>query len=85
MPPIDDDLDDPAHDAMRGELARLFVMHKADLGVGHFSDAEIVARVDDIAALMLARHGRARATTRGWRASHGSATPATGSRSDRRL
>jgi len=62
MPPIDDDvpdLDDPAHNATRGQLVRLIVLHKADLGVAHFSDSEIVAKVDDIAALMLARHGRA--------------------------
>ena len=48
-------LDDPSHNAVRGELARLLVLHKADLGAGHFSDAAIVAHVDDVAAVVLAR------------------------------
>jgi hypothetical protein len=52
-------LEDESHNATRGELARLFIQHKADLGVPHFSDANIAAKVDSIMALMLKRHGRA--------------------------
>jgi len=48
-------LGDPAHDAMRGELARLFIAHKTDLAIAHFADADIVARVDDVEAVVLAR------------------------------
>ena len=36
------------HDAVRGELARLVIRHKRDLGIGGFADAEIVANVDAI-------------------------------------
>ncbi|MGQ0582778.1 MAG: hypothetical protein ACT4O6_12635 [Reyranella sp.] len=60
MPPNDiPPLDDPAHDPVRGELARLFICHKGDLGLANHIDADIVARVDDIAALMMERYGRA--------------------------
>lgn len=60
--PLNDDippLDDPAHDPVRGELARLFMMHKADLGLADRPDVDIVARVDDIMVFMMQRHGNA--------------------------
>jgi len=60
MPPNDvPPLDDPSHDPVRGELARLFITHKADLGLAERPDADIIARVDDVAALMMESHGRA--------------------------
>ena len=60
MPPNDiPPLDDPAHDPVRGELARLFIRHKSDLGLADRPDADIVARVDDLMAFMLERHAHA--------------------------
>jgi hypothetical protein len=61
MLPTDDalPLDDPSHDAVRGELARLFVLHKRDLGLAGRDDIEIVQRVDDIAYYVLIRVGAA--------------------------
>lgn len=50
-------LDDQSHDAVRGELAKLFLQHKHDLGTPYATDAAIVEAVDDIAALLLSRHG----------------------------
>ena len=47
-------LDDPEHNPVRGELARLFVANKDRLGIGHFSDHDIVANVDDVARVVLA-------------------------------
>jgi hypothetical protein len=43
------DLVDPSHHAVRADLARLFITHKADPDLVDCNDAEIVARVDDIA------------------------------------
>jgi len=48
-------LDDPSHNAMRAELARLFIANKDRLGIGRFADADIVANVDDVAHVVLAR------------------------------
>lgn len=53
------DLSDPAHNAIRGELARLFVERKADIGLAGHDDTEIVARTDDIMAFLLNRYGLA--------------------------
>jgi len=60
MPPNDvPPLADPAHDGMRGELARLLVVHKADYGAGDFADDEVVAKVDDTVWQLLCLVGRA--------------------------
>ena len=42
-------LSDPSYNAVRGAIARAFVRDKSELGVAHFSDADIVAREDAIA------------------------------------
>ena len=57
MPAIDDvpPLDDPAHNDMRSELARLVIANKYRLGIGRFADADIAAHIDDIACVVLAR------------------------------
>jgi len=58
VPPIDDDLDDLAdrsHDPVRGELCRLIIANKADLGIGRFADGDLIANVDDVARVVLAR------------------------------
>lgn len=40
---------------MRGELARLFIANKDRLGIGRFADADIVANIDDVTRVVLAR------------------------------
>jgi hypothetical protein len=57
MPTIDDvpELDDPSHNATRGELVRLFLANKDRLGIGCFADDAIIAHIDDVAAVILAR------------------------------
>ena len=73
------DLADPAHDPVRGELARLLIAHKADIGLADRGDAVIVERVDDIAGFMFERHCRALLAndTDGWNASYGSGKAVT--------
>ena len=63
-------LDDPSHNATRGELARLFVQHKAELGLAVRDDFEIVARVDDIAWHLWQRAALAAHTRQGKAFSH---------------
>jgi hypothetical protein len=48
------DLSDPSHNAMRAELARLFIANKERLGIGRFADADIATNIDDVARVVLA-------------------------------
>lgn len=45
--------DDAEFAAIRADLARLFITHKAALGLGDWSDAEIIARTSDITATLI--------------------------------
>jgi hypothetical protein len=51
----------PEFAPIRAELARLFIAKKADLGMSSRDDAEIAARVDDVAFYLVSRIGAARA------------------------
>ena len=53
------DLSDPEFGPIRVRLARAYLEHKGDLGVLLTDDAEIVAHVDEITALLLAASERA--------------------------
>jgi hypothetical protein len=57
-------LDSAEFAGLRGQLARAFIVHKADLGLAAAgaSDQAIVDRVDDIMAVMLGAVARATAT-----------------------
>jgi hypothetical protein len=48
------DLSDPEFGPIKARLARAYLEHKGDLGVLLTNDAEIVALVDEITALLLA-------------------------------
>ena len=48
------DLSDPEFGPIKARLARAYLEHKGDLGVLLTDDAEIVALVDEITALLLA-------------------------------
>ena len=56
------DLSDPEFKPIRARLARAYLEHKGDLEVLLRDDAEIIAHVDEITALLLA------ASVRAWRA-----------------
>ena len=56
------DLSDPEFGPIRARLARAYLEHKGDLRVLLTDDAEIIAHVDEITALLLA------ASLRAWRA-----------------
>ena len=53
MPAIRD-LSDPEFGLIKARLARAYLEHKGDLGVLLTDDAEIIALVDEITALLLA-------------------------------
>ena len=53
------DLSDPEFDPIRSRLARAYLEHKDDLGVLLTEDAEIIAHVDEITALLFAAAERA--------------------------
>ena len=53
MPAIRD-LSDPEFGPIKARLARAYLEHKGDLGVLLMDDAEIIALVDEITALLLA-------------------------------
>jgi hypothetical protein len=53
------DLDAPEFAPIKARLARLYLSHKADLGVAYRDDADIADKVDDITWLLLDRLGRA--------------------------
>jgi len=53
MPAIRD-LSDPEFGPIKARLARAYLEHKGDLGVLLTDDAEIIALVDEITALLLA-------------------------------
>ena len=53
------DLSDPEFDPIRARLARAYLEHKGDLGVLLTDDAEIIAHVDEITALLFAAAERA--------------------------
>ena len=48
------DLSDPEFGPIKARLARAYLEHKGDLGVLLTDDAEIIALVDEITALLLA-------------------------------
>ena len=48
------DLSDPEFGPIKARLARAYLEHKGDLGVLLTDDAEIIAHVDEITALLLA-------------------------------
>jgi hypothetical protein len=56
------DLSDPEFGPIKARLARAYLEHKGDLVVLLTDDAEIIAHVDEITALLLA------ASVRAWRA-----------------
>jgi hypothetical protein len=61
------DLHDPQFAPIRTRLARAYLEHKGDLGVPLTDDAEIVARVDEITALIFEMSGKAlRSNNRRW-------------------
>lgn len=56
---IDDDLTMPGPDAalfapIRADLGRLFILHRADMGLGDWPDAVIVDNVNRIAGALMA-------------------------------
>ena len=53
------DLSDPEFGPIKARLARAYLEHKGDLGVLLADDAEIIAHVDEITALLLAASVRA--------------------------
>jgi hypothetical protein len=55
------DLNSPEFAAVKARLARAFLDHKGDLGALHASDEDIVARADEIAALLMGALARAMA------------------------
>ena len=61
------DLSDPEFGPIKGRLARVYLEHKGDLEVLLADDAEIIAHVDEITALLLAASSRAlRADDQRW-------------------
>ena len=52
MPPTDPDA--PEFASIRADLARLFIVHKADLLLADWPDEAIAAHVDDIAGALVA-------------------------------
>jgi hypothetical protein len=58
------DLNAPEFAPIKARFARANLEHKADLGVPNASDEAVLARVDDITALMLGALGRAMAERR---------------------
>ena len=67
MPPIRD-LSDPEFGRIKARLARAYLEHKGDLKVLLTDDAEIIAHVDEITALLLAASDRAlRADNQRWK------------------
>jgi hypothetical protein len=56
--PVTLDPNAPEHAQVRADLGRLFIVHKADMGLGAWPDAEIIARTNEIAATLmtLGRH-----------------------------
>jgi hypothetical protein len=48
------DPDDSEFDGIRADLARLFIMHKLDLGMGDWPDARIIADTSRIAGAIMA-------------------------------
>lgn len=54
---LDNNLPDPdaAYAPIRSELARLFVLHKADLGMADVPDDQIVANLNRIAEIVMAK------------------------------
>ena len=57
------DLSDPEFGPIKARLARAYLEHKGDLGVLLTDDAEIIAHVDEITALLLAAWSRRRSPT----------------------
>lgn len=57
------ELSDRSHNTVRGELARLFVRHKVDIGLADRGDAEIIANADNVMAFLLDRYGVAELTS----------------------
>ena len=53
MPKVHD-LSDPEFGPIKARLARAYLEHKGDLGVPLADDADIIAMVDEITALLLA-------------------------------
>lgn len=49
---------DPDSVAMRGELARLFIQHKAKLGLPDTDDAQIARGTDEITWLLISRRAQ---------------------------
>jgi hypothetical protein len=61
------DLSDPEFGPIKARLARVYLEHKGDLEVLLTDDAEIIAHVDEITALLLAASSRAlRADNQRW-------------------
>ena len=61
------DLSDPEFVPIRARLTRAYLAHKGDLEVLLTDDAEIIAHVDEITALLLAASDRAlRADNQRW-------------------
>ena len=62
------ELSDPEFGPIKARLARVYLEHKGDLEVLLTDDAEIIAHVDEITALLLAASSRAlRADNQRWR------------------
>ena len=57
------DLSDPEFGRIKARLARAYLEHKGDLGALLMDDAEIIAHVDVITALLLAAWDRRRSPT----------------------
>lgn len=57
--PASERLDSPAFGQVRGDLARLYIERKAEIGLAGRADADIVERVDDITFQLLQTIGRA--------------------------
>jgi hypothetical protein len=47
------DLNDPEFTPVRGELARVFLKHRASMGLGDTNDGWILAHVDDICLVLI--------------------------------
>jgi hypothetical protein len=45
--------DAPEFAPIHADLARLFIAHKGDMGLGDWTDAEVTARVDDVASTLI--------------------------------
>jgi hypothetical protein len=62
------DLSDPELAPIQARLARAYLEHKGDLGVLLTDDAEIIALVDEVTALLLAASvGASRADNQRWK------------------